>query len=450
MYTRNAPDGLWTTAPGIAATPPARRDSTVRRPLDLWPDGRYTIFGEVAVRGAPWFVVLETPLATVHARARETVVRIALLSLFLTALGALVSWTISRRVTRPLRELTTAAEGIARGDYSRQVVPAGADELVRLATSFNEMAREVDASHQELEQQVEEAQSAAEALEIANLHLQESTVAAEDAREEAVRARAEAERANQAKSDFLAVMSHELRTPLNAIAGYTQILAMGVHGPVNDAQRDALERIARSETHLLRLITDVLNFAKIDAGQMEYAIADVPLDEALAEVETLVAPQLQAKGLGYTYERCDPMLTVRADREKLLQVVLNLLSNAIKFTARGGSVRVSCATTDRGVRIIVRDTGCGIPAKRMASIFEPFVQGDRALHRPHEGIGLGLAISRDLARGMGGDILAESAEGEGSTFTVALARGTSGAPAGPPTRRGDFDHGASARSTTPA
>ena len=217
-------------------------------------------------------------------------------------------------------------------------------------------------------------------------------------------------------------MSHELRTPLNAIGGYAQLMELELYGPLTVAQRDAVARLTRSQAHLLGLINSVLNFAKIDAGQVEYAIADVSLADALAALEPMVAPQLRAKGIGYAARVCDPQLTVRADPEKLQQIVLNLVTNAIKFTAAGGSVAVECETGGGAVRVRVRDTGVGIPPERLASIFDPFVQGDRTLSRPNEGVGLGLAISRDLARGMGGDIEVESAVGQGSVFTLVLPR----------------------------
>jgi signal transduction histidine kinase len=217
-------------------------------------------------------------------------------------------------------------------------------------------------------------------------------------------------------------MSHELRTPLNAIGGYAELLALGIYGPLTAAQEDALARIARSQAHLLGLINDVLNFAKIDAGQVRYDVEELPADETLAPLEALVAPQVRAKSLALGYRPCDPALTLRADREKLRQIVLNLLGNAIKFTPEGGAVTLECDADADEVRVRVRDTGVGIAPDRLAHIFEPFVQGDRALNRPNDGVGLGLAISRDLARGMGGDLTVESAPGAGSTFTLRLPR----------------------------
>jgi signal transduction histidine kinase len=247
-------------------------------------------------------------------------------------------------------------------------------------------------------------------------------------------ARGEAEAANRAKAEFLAVMSHELRTPLNAIGGYAELIELGVHGAVTDAQRAALARIQQSQRHLLGLITGVLDYSRVEAGAVSYRLADVPVGEAVAEAETLVAPQLRAKGLGYAWSGAPPGLRIRADREKLQQILLNLLGNAIKFTdARGGvpgRVEVTCSAPAAGgagdgdgvVRLHIRDTGMGIAPEKLASVFEPFVQADQRLTRPQEGIGLGLAISRDLARGMGGDLTAESTPGVGSTFTLTMPR----------------------------
>jgi hypothetical protein len=237
------------------------------------------------------------------------------------------------------------------------------------------------------------------------------------------RARAEAEAANRAKFEFLTTMSHELRTPLNAIAGYVDLLDLEIRGPVTPEQRSDLARIRRSQTHLLGLINDVLNFARIETGHVHFDLRAVPVDEVLSEVEELIAPQVQARGLSYEYRpAAAPGAVAYADPEKVRQIVLNLLSNAVKFTPGGGRVVLSSQADGDVVHVLVADTGIGIPADKLGTIFEPFVQVNAGYTRTTEGTGLGLSISRDLARAMGGDLTAESREGEGSTFTLILPR----------------------------
>ncbi|HJU87885.1 MAG TPA: ATP-binding protein [Gemmatimonadaceae bacterium] len=236
------------------------------------------------------------------------------------------------------------------------------------------------------------------------------------------RARALAEAANTAKMEFLTMMSHELRTPLNAIAGYSELIALGVHGPVTEQQREDLQRIQRSQKHLLGLINDILNFAKIETGHVHFDVTDVPVNIALQSVESLVLPQLRAKRLAYRFEPAREELHVRADREKMLQVVLNLLSNAMKFTPAGGRIDLETEAHDGAIAIRVKDTGIGIPDDKLEMIFDPFVQVSGSYTRTVEGTGLGLAISRDLARAMGGDLVAESRVGQGSIFTFTLPR----------------------------
>ncbi|HYD53721.1 MAG TPA: PAS domain-containing sensor histidine kinase [Gemmatimonadaceae bacterium] len=234
---------------------------------------------------------------------------------------------------------------------------------------------------------------------------------------------AEAEAANEAKATFLAAMSHELRTPLNAIGGFADLLASGVRGPVSDAQRLDLERIQRAQKHLLAVISDVLNFSRIEAGQLRYELRAVPRNEVADAVGHLVAPQARDRWirLGLPAPRPTRSAPIAwADRAKVEQILLNLLSNAIKFTEPGGEVALSYRRQGARCVLVVRDTGIGIPDDQLEAIFEPFVQVGRSLTSPHQGTGLGLAISRDLARAMGVDIRAESRVGEGSTFTVTL------------------------------
>jgi len=241
--------------------------------------------------------------------------------------------------------------------------------------------------------------------------------------------RVELETANRAKSDFLATMSHELRTPLNAIAGYADLLLTGVRGELTAPQRSDIERMKRSGQHLLGLINDILNFAKLEAGQVQFHISDVRVAPLLQSLEELVRPQVDAKSLSYEQELSVGDLGIRGDAEKLRQVLLNLVTNAVKFTDPGGRVVVECEADESRVTIRVRDTGRGIPEAHLTRIFDPFIQIDREqIPRSQQGVGLGLSISRDLARGMGGSLSATSSVGEGSTFTLNLPRVTSSTP----------------------
>ena len=233
-------------------------------------------------------------------------------------------------------------------------------------------------------------------------------------------ARTEAEAANRTKSEFLAVMSHELRTPLNAIGGYAELMEMGIRGPVTPQQRDDLLRIQTSQRHLLGLINEVLTYAKLEKGTVTYDVMDVPVREAMVAAELLVAPQARAKGLTLVVAACPPQRSARADPEKLRQILVNLLSNAAKFTDPGGRIDVSCTPDDAWMTISVEDTGIGIPSDKLDSIFDPFVQVRSDLTRTHEGTGLGLASSRDLARGRGGDLSVRSVLGAGSAFALML------------------------------
>jgi signal transduction histidine kinase len=255
----------------------------------------------------------------------------------------------------------------------------------------------------------------------------DARIVAEAALQAAEIARDAAVQADTTKTLFLAAMSHELRTPLNAIGGYTELLEMGLRGPVTPEQANDLQRIKASQNHLLQLIDDVLEYARLGTGHTRLDIEDVDLNAVLREAEVMIGPQVRAKDLNYSYTPFPGPLIVRADANRLRQIVLNLLINAVKFTQPGGTVRMMCdveigtsGERARAARVHVEDTGRGIAPDQIDAIWQPFVQLGRTLSRPAEGVGLGLAISRDLARRIGGELSVASEVGKGSTFVLSI------------------------------
>lgn len=351
---------------------------------------------------------LERNFAAESARGHTLTIVLIAGAILGTALSLLLGATLYRAAAFEARAVRVL-------QAQRDELRAQSDELERQAQLLQDQAAELEAQNADLQVQAAELEAQTEELETSTQELAEQTKAAEQARETA-------EAANRAKSDFLAMMSHELRTPLNAIAGYTQLMQLGVPEPVPETHHDYLHRIQASQHHLLGVINSVLNFARLEAGAVEYHMRDVPVSELLSVVEPLIAPQARAKQLRYTCLPCDRSLVVRADADKVAQVLLNLISNAVKFTPPRGEITLSARENGHRVAIQVRDTGIGVPADKQRSIFDPFVQVDQSRTRTTDGAGLGLAISRELARGMGGDLDCESERGTGSTFTLYLQR----------------------------
>ncbi|HYS70650.1 MAG TPA: ATP-binding protein, partial [Gemmatimonadaceae bacterium] len=246
-------------------------------------------------------------------------------------------------------------------------------------------------------------------------------------------ARLEAEAASKAKSEFLAIMSHELRTPLNAVLGYSELMELGISGPINDKMREQIGRIRMSAIHLLGLVNDILDLAKVEAGRLQVSSVPCSAMGTLTAAIALIQPQAGSRGLDLTVTTSDASsLVYRGDDERVRQILVNLLSNAVKFTDPGGKITVAVEwakspdpdtrlqASRSYLRFSVADTGAGIPEDKLLSIFDPFVQAESGHSRTREGSGLGLTISRRLARLMGGDLTVRSKVGSGSTFSLWL------------------------------
>ena len=242
---------------------------------------------------------------------------------------------------------------------------------------------------------------------------------------ELIRAKKAVEAASAAKSRFLSMMSHDLRTPLGAISGYAELLSLGVRGPVTDEQAIDLARIKRAARSLLGMLDDLLTVAREQDAQLPLRLEALSPQTELSEAEATVLPRYADAGVRLVREACPPEVLVRADRDRLQRILLNLLTNAAKFTPNGGEVSVGCSVVANQVAIHVADTGRGIPPEMLERIFQPFVQVETGDAGNEHGMGLGLAIGRELARAMGGDLSVESAVGRGSIFTLTLPTATS-------------------------
>ncbi len=242
------------------------------------------------------------------------------------------------------------------------------------------------------------------------------------ARAEADTARTAAQAANEAKGRFVSMVSHELRTPLGAIGGYASLLDEEIHGALSKDQRKYIARIRHNQQHLLRLVDELLDLAKIESGQFPLKVDGFPVQLVVESVRTMIEPQIRASDLRFEVLSFDTALSVMADRERVEQIALNLVANAVKFTPAGGTITISATATAKEAFLHVRDTGPGIPADKAEEVFQPFVQIHSQTANTNPGTGLGLAISRELARAMQGDLSVKTEPGGGSTFTLYLPR----------------------------
>jgi signal transduction histidine kinase len=330
---------------------------------------------------------------------RELLVTTAVLSVSAVALAWLCGFVISWSVILPVREAQSFLDHVATGAFDRRVDVPNRDEFGALAQRMNRMSQEL----QRLDRLKVDAAS-----ELAQLNSQ-------------------LERASRAKSEFLSNMSHELRTPLNAILGFTEMIVDGLYGEVPKELEDPLNDVQSNGRHLLRLINDVLDLSKIEAGRMELALADYSVAELIGSVRTSLRSLAEEKGLRFLTDVADDLPMARGDVGRLTQCLMNLTGNALKFTPSG---EVCIGATRHGDQLVYRvsDTGIGIPAEEIDNVFAEFRQVDATVTRQFGGTGLGLSISKKFIEMHGGRIWVESRVGVGSTFffSVPLRVGESG------------------------
>jgi signal transduction histidine kinase len=366
------------------------------------PQGTEVLSAFESVDPPGWRVFVEEPLSEAFASIQAAIWRTAGLLVVFLLVAIATSVLLARNLARPIEAIQVAAAKIGSGSLDQRIETSSRDELGALADEFNRMAARLQASYAGLEQQVEErTRELARAL----AELDEKT--------------RELEAASHHKSEFLANMSHELRTPLNAISGFSQVLRKQLLGEINEKQAEYLDDVLASARHLLSLIDDVLDLAKVEAGQIELEIVPFSLREALERGVVIVRERALREDVRITLSSDPGVDTVTGDERRIRQVLFNLLSNAVKFAPAGSSVNVAAARVDGEVRVSVKDSGPGIADEDQVRIFEEFQQA-AAGKEQREGTGLGLALSRRLVELHGGHIWVDSEVGKGSTFVFTL------------------------------
>ncbi|OIO35103.1 MAG: hypothetical protein AUJ18_00535 [Candidatus Hydrogenedentes bacterium CG1_02_42_14] len=324
-------------------------------------------------------------------RGQKVNLVILLFCVFLTVLFYI---SIRKIILEPIENLRSTAEAFSKGDTAVRAETKLTDEIGALAITYNKMMETV----------------------LERLKIDKERLA------EIAEKNQELEKASKLKSQFLANMSHELRTPMNSIIGYSEVLLDGLDGDLSDEQRDDVDAILRSAEHLLKLINEILDLSKIEAGHMKVDIGEHKLAPIIDEIMTIINPQIKKKGLSAVV-KTDDALIIRADRDRIKQIIMNLVSNAVKFTDHG-SVSVTVSRRNEFAVVEVRDTGIGIPKEEIKKIFEEFHQADGKSTRKYGGTGLGLTIARRFSELMGGRIEAESEDGKGSIFRVFITMTT--------------------------
>jgi len=388
----------------------------------LSPDGQTVHIRQSVVRNNQMIgkIQLGFSLHDLQMKVRQARRTAALVSLAVLIAGLLVVFGISLMITNPLRHLSETAEKIARGDKSRRSQINSQDEVGQLSRSFDTMVDRLEAARRELEQlNLSLEMRVLERTKDLRNEIQERKMIEQELLIEKDRAQA----ANVAKSEFLASMSHELRTPLNAIIGFSQVLGDRLFGDLNDKQIEYIKDIEAGGEHLLGLINDILDLAKIEAGKMELELSPVEIKDLLEHCFVMIKEKCIKRRIALELVTAENVngLQVSADARKLKQVMYNLLSNASKFTPAGGRILVEAKADEKAATISVQDTGIGIEPGLLEKIFEEFFQVEGGTKDKTPGTGLGLSLARKLVELHGGRIWAESQGlGSGSRFSFEI------------------------------
>lgn len=382
----------------------------MRQKLEQWSDWQLGVVDDrqfladldngVRSLNAHWAALIDRALRTVTRQSREMEMRQsqllkeAKLGLYLwSGLAMTYMLIVQVLLTWPVGTLARAMRAVSRGDLQARADVRGTSPVARLAQDSNQMVDALVSTLSEQEQTMAELRKANDELMAANRH----------------------------KNMFLATVSHELKTPLNAIIGFADILSMNRDQNLTPKQQDFVARMHAAGEHLRAMISDLIDIAKIDVDAVELVVSEFDLAGLVHEVQQMMVHEASKKGIELEVRAPEEALLVRLDRTRMKQVVVNLMANAVKFTPENSAaVTVSCATKDGAVSLQVIDRGIGIPVDEQERIFDVFVQGDARLQRQHEGVGLGLALTKRLVTLMGGEIAVESAPGKGATFEVTV------------------------------
>ena len=342
-----------------------------------------------------WAVFVERPMEDAREPLYASMLRTSSLLLVGLGLALLASLYLARRVVRPLQALREGVERISSGDLNSRLEIKTGDEIETLAEEFNKMTAHLREAQTGLERKVAER---TRALTVANKKLEE---------------------ASKLKSQFLANVNHELRTPLSAIIGYGRLVLRETEGQIPQLQRDNLQDLLHNAERLLSQIDSLLDFAKIEAGKMEVTAETVKVDEVIQSAISTIEPIVNGGGVRIIREIAPDIPAMSTDRQKLRQIILDLLDNAAKFTERG-EIKIMVSRQNGSLKLVVSDTGIGIPKTELSKIFEEFHRVDSSSAKSYRGTGLGLTIVKQFVTLLGGDVTVESDVGKGSVFTVTL------------------------------